>query len=168
LGLINPNENSNENCDDSLLATREFCPENVCSLDEAENLVFTKMGNGIIEESETCDDGNSIDGDGCNSKGEMGDDYFCNTSLVPTVCLKKCKLGFAGICFPTTEEINNPPTGKYPVILNRGPKPSKIDELESIDNPFIRNFVFNAWDIIFPKCNSSLSSFRLGKSCLGL
>jgi len=45
-------------------------------------------GNGVLEAPEQCDDGNTLNGDGCNStcKFEPSTDWSCDTSATPTIC----------------------------------------------------------------------------------
>jgi len=52
------------------------------------------MGNGIVESPEVCDDGNTTDGDGCDSVGAVetgwtcdgADPTVCTEDPVPTIC----------------------------------------------------------------------------------
>ena len=41
-----------------------------------------------------CDDGNNIDGDGCNSTCSIEDGFTCMTVFVPTRCSEVCGDGF--------------------------------------------------------------------------
>ena len=45
-------------------------------------------GNGILEATERCDDGNRVDGDGCSSKCFIEKDYFC-TLASPSICTRQ-------------------------------------------------------------------------------
>ena len=45
-------------------------------------------GNGIIEASETCDDGDTIDGDGCSSACQVEPGWSCEGE--PSVCTLSC------------------------------------------------------------------------------
>jgi cysteine-rich repeat protein len=49
-------------------------------------------GDGIIDTSEICDDGNKADGDGCSAACEFEKGWDC--SGAPTVCVAKCGDGF--------------------------------------------------------------------------
>ncbi|HSD91184.1 MAG TPA: lamin tail domain-containing protein, partial [Kofleriaceae bacterium] len=53
----------------------------------------TTCGNGTLE-YEFCDDGNTMDGDGCNSKCEVEDGYVCDASE-PSVCTQDPGTGTA-------------------------------------------------------------------------
>jgi len=45
----------------------------------------TTCGNGLLDEHETCDDGNAADGDGCSSQCALEEGFVCQTGE-PTVC----------------------------------------------------------------------------------
>lgn len=40
----------------------------------------TKCGDGILTEDEECDDGNTTDGDGCNSSCKIEDGFICSNN----------------------------------------------------------------------------------------
>ena len=44
----------------------------------------TICGNGLIENSESCDDGNTLYNDGCSSTCEIESDYSCSGE--PSIC----------------------------------------------------------------------------------
>ena len=43
------------------------------------------MGNGKIDATENCDDGNTANGDGCSSTGTIEANYVCDQE--PSVCV---------------------------------------------------------------------------------
>ena len=44
------------------------------------------MGNGLIDECESCDDGNLSDGDGCSGAGELETGFECVVTNISTIC----------------------------------------------------------------------------------
>lgn len=40
------------------------------------------MGNGIVDGCEECDDGNLVDGDGCNSDGRLENSAMRNNAIL--------------------------------------------------------------------------------------
>jgi cysteine-rich repeat protein len=56
------------------------CSSGVCA---------TLCGNGAINGSETCDDGNTVNGDGCSSACAVEAYHECNNFVQPSVCSKQ-------------------------------------------------------------------------------
>jgi cysteine-rich repeat protein len=59
----------------------------------------TKCGDGILVGSEQCDDGNNVDGDGCNSDCTIGNNNGCPKSeplVIPgeKICYGVCPIGY--------------------------------------------------------------------------
>jgi fibro-slime domain-containing protein len=53
----------------------------------------TKCGNGQLDPGETCDDGNTVSGDGCNSFCQAEADFLCATPGQPCTNLRQCGNG---------------------------------------------------------------------------
>lgn len=49
-----------------------------------------KCGDSVITISETCDDGNMLNGDGCSNTCQIEDGFTCDNSLLPSVCEGIC------------------------------------------------------------------------------
>lgn len=65
------------------------------TLDVLIDVVFKVCGNGIMEGTEQCDDGNALDGDGCSSTCQLESALECNPLL------QDCDAGLA--CYPISD-----------------------------------------------------------------
>ena len=71
--------------------------------------ILTTCGNGIKDPTESCDDHNTVNGDGCNRLCQIEADYLCPTFGMPCVSTAKCgdgKLSSVEAC-----DDNNPDSG---------------------------------------------------------
>lgn len=55
-----------------------------CTYTNSKNVI----GNGVVEETEECDDGNLVDNDGCSSTGEVEPGWACTGA--PSACTTNC------------------------------------------------------------------------------
>ena len=97
-----------EECDDGNNANDDGCSSTckiearwVCvnTVNATSTCSYTPCGNGFYDNiaapynyGEQCDDGNTVDGDGCSSTCTIEDCYFCTTAS-PSVCTKQCENG---------------------------------------------------------------------------
>lgn len=58
--------------------------DTVCEFRCEQGACVTGCGDGIVQQSETCDDGNRVDGDGCTADCDVEQDWQC--SQEPSVC----------------------------------------------------------------------------------
>ena len=77
------------NCLNGLIynGSKCYCPAN--SHMSATVCVGNNCGNGQLDKDETCDDGNSVNGDGCSSTCLIESGYFCgnvSAACTKTVC----------------------------------------------------------------------------------
>jgi cysteine-rich repeat protein len=70
------------------------CYEGAC----IETSLIPVMGNGIIEEGEDCDDGNTDDLDGCSSTGMIEEEWTCvdEPSICSEDCVPECGMNVCG------------------------------------------------------------------------
>jgi fibro-slime domain-containing protein len=91
--------NSGEECDDGNTVSGDGC-SNACRIEpgwtcptvdkpcvelDAARVEPAVCGDGVIESGETCDDGNTVSGDGCSSTCEIEPGYACPTPGQPCV-----------------------------------------------------------------------------------
>ncbi len=75
-------------------------------------IVNTICGNGSISGSETCDDGNTLAGDGCDSTCQVESGYYCNGASPTSCCLdansdSTCDCGDGTVSGPETCDDGN-------------------------------------------------------------
>jgi cysteine-rich repeat protein len=67
------------------------------------NCTVTGCGNGVTTGTETCDDGDTMDGDGCSAACAPETGYTC-TAAVPSVCTGTCGDGILAVGAETCDQ----------------------------------------------------------------
>jgi fibro-slime domain-containing protein len=73
-----------------VLAATETAPQTCISVDGASYCVNTGCGNGILEASEECDDGNTASGEGCTADCKLETDWACPAPGSPCISTVVC------------------------------------------------------------------------------
>ena len=96
-------------CGEGLCPPGYDCVQSSCVLPERRNL----CGNGIKEDGEVCDDGNTEGGDGCSA--DCRSDETCGNGIVDEGLGEQCDCGDAGVAGedPACEGQNNAPDTGY-------------------------------------------------------